>query len=72
MRTIGATTNKICWELIIKCDDNIVFYENFKTLKDIAKHLNITYNVVSEMAMGRKKIRTGKYDTQYIFNRLDY
>ena len=39
-------------------------------IRDIAQELGYSYNVVSEMVMGRKKNRKGKYDTQYSIKKL--
>ena len=70
MRKSGDITNKICWKLIIKCNDSIMLEKEFKTLKSISEELGYSYNVISEMALGRKKKRGGKYDTQYLFKKL--
>ena len=70
MRKIGDLTQKICWKLEISVNDNIVFENEYSTLKDIAQELGYSYNVVSEMVMGRKKNKKGRYDTQYSIKKL--
>ena len=70
MRKIGDITQKICWKLQIVVNDNIIYEQKYSTLKDIANELGYSYNVVSEMVMGRKKNRQGKYDTQYYIKKL--
>lgn len=70
MRKSGDLTNKLCWKLSISIDGNLMFIKDFKTLKEIADELNLSYNVVSEMSLGRKKNRRGKYEPQYNFTRL--
>tara|TARA_R100001086_G_scaffold6918_1_gene4161 strand:+ start:1072 stop:1293 length:222 start_codon:yes stop_codon:yes gene_type:complete len=70
MRKIGDITQKICWKLEITVNDNIVYENEYSTLRDIAQELGYSYNVVSEMVMGRKKNRKGKYDTQYSIKKL--
>jgi len=70
MRKIGDITQKICWKLQIVVNDNIIYEQKYSTLKDIANELGYSYNVVSEMVMGRKKNRNGKYDTQYSIKKI--
>ena len=70
MRKIGDITQKICWKLQISVNNNIVYENEYSTLKDIAEELGYSYNVVSEMVMGRKKNRKGKYDTQYSIKKI--
>ena len=57
MRKIGDITQKICWKLEISVNDNIVYQNEYSTLRDIANELGYSYNIVSEIVMGRKKIR---------------
>tara|TARA_A100000171_G_scaffold37544_1_gene36591 strand:- start:4849 stop:5070 length:222 start_codon:yes stop_codon:yes gene_type:complete len=70
MRKIGDITQKICWKLQISVNNNIVYENEYSTLKDIAEELGYSYNIVSEMVMGRKKNRKGKYDTQYSIKKI--
>ena len=49
MRKTGDTTNKICWNLIIKLNEEILLDKEYKTLKDISDELQLSYNIVSEM-----------------------
>lgn len=70
MRKSGDLTNKYCWNLKIIINDEVIFYNKFKTLKDISTELELSYNVVSEMALGRKKNKKGKYEPHYEFIRL--
>ena len=44
--------------------------KEYKTLKAISNELGLSYNIVSEMVLGRKKNKSGRYEPQYIFNRL--
>lgn len=69
-RKFGNTTNKICWNLTIIIDEKTILNRDYKTLQDIATELGYSYNVVSEMAINRKKRNKGKYDTQYHFTKL--
>ena len=70
MRKIGDITQKICWKLQIVVNDDIIYEQKYSTLNDIANELGYSYNVVSEMVMGRKKNRNGKYDTQYSIKKI--
>ena len=70
MRKIGDITQKICWKLQIVVNDDIIYEQKYSTLNDIANELGYSYNVVSEMVMGRKKNRQGKYDAQYSIKKL--
>tara|TARA_R110002096_G_scaffold203106_3_gene388017 strand:+ start:229 stop:459 length:231 start_codon:yes stop_codon:yes gene_type:complete len=70
MRKIGDITQKICWKLEISVNDNIVYQNEYSTLRDIASELGYSYNIVSEIVMGRKKNRQGKYDAQYSIKKL--
>lgn len=65
MRTKGATTKKDCFILDVIVNDEIIFHQKYKTLKDIAEELNLSYNQVVEISRGRKKEGKGKYDTIY-------
>lgn len=70
MRKSGDLTKKYCWEMTIYINDKIISQNKYKTIRDIADELELSYNVVSEMIMGRKKNRKGKYEPQYLFTRL--
>ena len=70
MRKSGDITNKICWKLIIELNDEVVLDKEFKTLKDVSNELGLSYNIVSEMVLGRKKNKSGRYEPKYTFSRL--
>ena len=70
MRKTGNITKKICWQLLISIDNNVISDKQYRTLKDISNELNMSYNIVSEMAMGRKKNKLGRYEPQYSFFKL--
>ena len=70
MRKSGDLTKKYCWEMTIYINDKIISQNKYKTIRDIADELELSYNIVSEMIMGRKKNRKGKYEPQYLFTRL--
>ena len=70
MRKSGDITNKICWKLIIELNDEVVLDKEFKTLKDVSNELGISYNIVSEMVLGRKKNKSGRYEPKYTFSRI--
>lgn len=70
MRKSGDLTKKYCWEMTIYINDKIISQNKYKTIRDIADELDLSYNVVSEMIMGRKKNRKGKFEPQYLFTRL--
>mgnify|MGYP005988273747 CR=1 FL=1 len=70
MRKSGDLTKKYCWEMSIYINDKIISQNKYKTIRDIADELDLSYNVVSEMIMGRKKNRKGKFEPQYLFTRL--
>tara|TARA_R110000824_G_scaffold400786_1_gene609338 strand:+ start:320 stop:532 length:213 start_codon:yes stop_codon:yes gene_type:complete len=70
MRKVGDKTHKICWNLSIFINNKTFYEKDFSTLKDVAAELDLSYNVVSEMALGRKKNRKGRYETQYLFTKL--
>lgn len=71
MRKNGAKTNKICWNLKVLNNGNILFEKNYPSLMNIGEDLGFKYNRVVEMATGRKKQATGIYDSQYIFTKLN-
>ena len=59
MRTKGAKTEKECWELKIFYSDYVVKEGIYKTLKEVADDLNLSYNQVSEFTnKGRNKTKT--------------
>tara|TARA_R110000824_G_scaffold250374_3_gene439169 strand:+ start:165 stop:455 length:291 start_codon:yes stop_codon:yes gene_type:complete len=71
-RKKGATTKKDCFNLKIVFKDEVIFNEDFKTLKNIADELSFTYNRVIEMTRGRKKELNGKYEPKYIIGKIKY
>lgn len=70
MRKSGDYTKKECWKLIVSVNDNIIKEQRYRTLKDISTDLGVSYNVISEMALGRKKNKKGTYEPQYTFRKL--
>ena len=70
MRKEGSITNKLCWNLKIMMNDNIVFEKDYTTLKSMPEDLGLTYNRVVELATGRKKQNGGKYDSVYVFTKI--
>ena len=49
MRTKGAKTNKNCWRVFIKQDENVLHNQEYKTLKDAALELGLTYSQICEL-----------------------
>ena len=48
MRTKGAKTNKNCWRVLIKQGDIVLCDKEYKTLKDGADDLGLTYSQICE------------------------
>lgn len=71
MRKSGAKTEKICWKLKVINNDNIIFEKDYPSLKVIGDDIGFKYNRVVELATGRKKQQTGKYDSIYVFTKLN-
>ena len=49
MRTKGAKTNKNCWRVLIKQGEHILCDKEYKTLKDGAEDLGLTYSQICEL-----------------------
>ena len=59
MRTKGAKTEKECWKLKISYPDYIVKEGVYKTLRDVADELKLSYNQVCELTnKGRNKTKS--------------
>lgn len=71
MRKSGAKTEKLCWNLKVVNNGNVLFEKDYPSLKVIGEDLDFKYNRVVELATGRKKQQTGKYDSRYIFTKLN-
>ena len=70
MRKLGSATKSKCWKLEVVNQNEIIFEDEYPTLKDISNHLGITYNQVVELSSGRKKQPSGRYDTSYRFIKI--
>tara|TARA_R100001143_G_C3316159_1_gene112527 strand:- start:217 stop:516 length:300 start_codon:yes stop_codon:yes gene_type:complete len=70
MRKKGSQTKINCWNCKVVNNGNTLFDEEFKTLRDVAEELGMTYNQVVEISSGRKKKSNGKYDTQYEIEKI--
>ena len=71
MRKSGAKTEKICWNLKVINNENTLFEKDYPSLKVIGDDLGFKYNRVVELATGRKKQQSGKYDSVYVFTKLN-
>ena len=71
MRTKGANTKKLCYNLKIEINDEVIKNKDFTTLKEIADDCGFTYNRVVEMMRGRKKQLSGKYEPKYYINKIE-
>lgn len=71
MRKSGAKTEKLCWNLKVLNNEVIVFEKDYPTLKTVGEDLGFKYNRVVELATGRKKQNEGKYDSKYIFVKIN-
>ena len=71
MRKKGSTTLKLCWKCEVINQNEIVFQNEYATLKQVANELGLTYSQVVELSSGRKRDNKGRYDTNYRFTRLD-
>ena len=49
MRTKGAKTNKKCWKVFIKQNDNILHDKEYTTLKEASEDLGLTYSQICEL-----------------------
>ena len=65
MRNIGSKTLKNCWKLQVVNQNNIIFENEYKTLKEVALECGKSYNQIVELSSGRKKQPSGRFDTQY-------
>mgnify|MGYP003138680844 CR=1 FL=1 len=71
MRTKGAITKKECFNCkVVNNNGEILQDRNYITLRDIAKDLGMTYNQVVEITRNRRKLKTGKYDTNYFIGKI--
>ena len=70
MRKKGSTTLKLCWKCEVINQNEIVFQNEYATLKQVANELGLTYSQVVELSSGRKKDNKGRYDTNYRFTRI--
>ena len=71
MRNNGDKTKKECWNLKIVNNDAVLFDKNYTSLKVFGEDIGYKYNRVVELSIGRKKQASGKYDSQYIFTKLN-
>lgn len=71
MRKNGCDTMKNCWNLQIVNNGNILFSKDYPSLKVIGADIGFKYNRVQELATGRKKQQSGKYDSVYLFTKLN-
>lgn len=71
MRKTGSKTEKICWNLKVVNNDVVLFEKDYPSLKNIGDDIGFKYNRVVELATGRKKQQSGKYDSRYIFTKLN-
>ena len=71
MRKSGAKTEKLCWNLKVINNENILLDKDYPSLKVIGDDLGFKYNRVVELATGRKKQNEGLYDSKYIFTKLN-
>ena len=49
MRTKGAKTNKKCWKVFIKQNENILHDKEYTTLKEASEDLGLTYSQICEL-----------------------
>lgn len=61
MRTSGAKTKKNCWSCSVIVDGVLLSSNEYKTLKDIADYLDLSYNQVVEISNNRKSKSKGKF-----------
>ena len=61
MRTKGAKTEKSCWYLKIYYPNYVYKEQKYKTLRDVAIDLNISYNQVSELTNNGRNKGKSKY-----------
>ena len=71
MRTNGAKTKILCWEVEVKVADNILLSQSFTTLSAVGEALGMSRNIINEIVNGRRKQRKGKYDTQYKISKIE-
>lgn len=71
MRKAGSKTEKICWNLKVLNNGNVLFEKDYPSLKSVGNDIGFKYNRVVELATGRKKQQTGTYDSKYIFTKLN-
>jgi hypothetical protein len=70
MRKEGSITNKLCWNLKIYVNDNIIFQKDYTTLKSMTNDLGISYERIVNLANNRIKQSGGKYDSIYKFTKI--
>jgi len=62
MRTKGAETKKLCWNVLIKQGDIELCNKDYKTLKIAAAELGLTYSQICELGPnGRCKKKSIKF-----------
>jgi hypothetical protein len=70
MRKEGSITNKLCWNLKITNNDNIIFEKDYTTLKSMTNDLGISYERIVNLSNNRIKQSVGKYDSVYVFTKI--
>ena len=71
MRTHGAKTKIDCWTCEVRVNNSEIFKQDFPTLSSIGQELGLSRNIVNEIVNNRRKVRQGKYDTQYIIKKKE-
>jgi hypothetical protein len=62
MRTKGAETKKLCWNILIKQGDTELHNKDYKTLRLAADDLGLTYSQICELGpSGRCKKKAIKF-----------
>ena len=71
MRTNGAKTKKNCWSCAVIVDGVLLSSNEYKTLRDIANYLDLSYNQVVEISNNRKTKSKGKFSPDIKINKVE-
>jgi len=49
MRTKNAKTKKLCWDVLISFEEDIIHHKQYKTLREAGEDLGLTYSQICEL-----------------------
>jgi len=49
---------KLCWSVVVKIGEDTIHEGDYISLRDVAEDLNLTYQQVADISVGRKKFNS--------------